>query len=150
QVMVIGPDNIARHISERFRDKCGFDIQATVTDPTTGHTKKFDLFMGRGYSNPSEEKVYAGDTTICTASICTSLNGVKRNIYHALGCKTAGYALFVGDRASGYRSRAFSKGIARRYVDRTDRNKPTIPADLPFLPTTQMNIASASKVLTAL
>ena len=78
---------------------------------------------------------------ICDDSICVSLNDVADSIHRQLACHVVGYAYFVGNTTSGYTGLFGSYGSAR-----TSANPPTAN----FTPTTKMQIASSSKVLTTL
>jgi CubicO group peptidase (beta-lactamase class C family) len=78
---------------------------------------------------------------ICDDSICVSLNDVADSIHSQLACHVVGYAFFVGNTTSGY------KGVFGAYGKaRTNANPPAAN----FTQTTKMQIASTSKVLTAL
>jgi len=78
---------------------------------------------------------------ICDDKQCVSLRAVARSIYKQVACKVVGYAFFVGDRTSGPRGVFGAFGKARTSLN---------PPETDFAPTTKMQIASASKVLTAL
>src|SRR5262249_46642870 len=88
-----------------------------------------------------QEKRILSDTSICDDKNCVSLNLVARSIYRQLGCKVVGYAYFIGDSIKAPRGKFDAFGRARNYGN---------PPVANFSPTTKMQIASASKVLTAL
>jgi len=78
---------------------------------------------------------------ICDGTICVSLPAVAASIHKQLDCCTVGYAFFVGNALTGATAVFGSHGQAV-----TAANAPAAK----FTPETQMQIASTSKVLTAL
>jgi CubicO group peptidase (beta-lactamase class C family) len=129
-----------------YKNQCGVDLRATLDwagpqaqAPMNDHAEQY-LYLGYGDSKSWDEG-YAAKKEICDANECINLNDMARYVYKQLACKVVGYAFFVGDQTSGPR------GVFRAYGEaRTSLNG--IP--ITFSPDTQMQIASASKVLTAL
>jgi CubicO group peptidase (beta-lactamase class C family) len=100
-----------------------------------------DLYLGYGNSKSWDENHPVSTARICDDKQCVALNAVARSIYKQIACKVVGYAFFVGDRTRGPRSVFGAFGQAR-----TSFNPPATD----FTPTTKMQVASTSKVLTAL
>jgi CubicO group peptidase (beta-lactamase class C family) len=131
-----------------YKDRCGVDLRAVLNwaggppsqAPLNDHQEQH-LYLGYGNSKPSDENHPVTNATICDNKQCVSLNAVSRSIYKQLACNVVGYAFFAGDRTSGPHAvfSAFGKS-------RTSLN----PPETDFTATTKMQIASASKVLTAL
>ena len=78
---------------------------------------------------------------ICDDKQCVSIHHVARSIYKLIGCKVVGYAFFVGDGLDP------SRGIFGGFGEARTR---LTPPEIWFSPSTKMQIASSSKVLTAL
>jgi len=133
--------------SQEYRDRCGVDLSVVMDwrgpqaqAPMNDHSQEY-LYQGYGSSKPWQEGRSLSDTVICDNKNCTSINQVARSIYKQLACKVVGYSFFVGDKLSGPRGRFDAYGKARTSLN---------PPETDFAPTTKMQIASASKVLTAL
>jgi CubicO group peptidase (beta-lactamase class C family) len=131
-----------------YQNLCGVDLRANVqwsgTDqskrPMNDHAQQY-LYLGYGNSKSWDENHPVTTEWLCDDTQCIAINDVARSIYKQLACRTVGYAFFVGDKTSG------DHGIFGAYGQaRTSANPPA--AD--FTPTTKMQIASTSKVLTAL
>jgi CubicO group peptidase (beta-lactamase class C family) len=132
---------------KQYKDRCGVDLRAVMDwkgpqaqTPVNDHTQA-DLYQGYGSSKPWQEGRDLSDTSICDDKNCVSLNQVARSVYKQIGCKVVGYAFFAGDSTSGSRARYDAFGKARKSIN---------PPETDFAPTTKMQIASSSKVLTAL
>jgi CubicO group peptidase (beta-lactamase class C family) len=81
------------------------------------------------------------DQTICDGTICVSLPAVAASIHKQLDCNVMGYAFFVGNALTGAKAVFGSYGQARTAAN---------PPKAKFTPDSKMQIASTSKVLTAL
>jgi hypothetical protein len=131
-----------------YNSLCGVDLSATLEwagpqqaqAPLNFHTEQY-LYLGFGDSKSWDEGHPVTTKSVCDASKCVGLNDVARYIHKQLACKVVGYGFFVGDRTSGSRGVFTAFGRARTSLNGT-------PID--FTPDTKMQIASASKVLTAL
>jgi CubicO group peptidase (beta-lactamase class C family) len=129
-----------------YQQQCGVDLRAVVDfsgppaqAPVNDHQEQY-LYEGYGSSKPWDENRPL-NTTVCTDKECVSLNDVARSIHKQIGCKVVGYAFFVGDQIDTRRGVFGAFGKARTSLN---------PPETDFAPTTEMQIASASKVLTAL
>jgi len=126
---------------------CGVDLRAEVdwagpqAQTPIGNHNELYLYRGYGSSNPWQENHPVTTESVCDDAWCVSLNQVARNVYSRLGCNVVGYALFVGDEPTGPREIMDAFGQARTSLN---------PPQTIFTPTTRMQIASSSKVLTAL
>jgi len=133
--------------NQQYRDRCGIDLRVVLDwrgpqaqAPVNDHREDY-LYQGFGDSNPWQENLPLGDKVICDDKNCVSITQVSRNIYKQIGCKVVGYASFVGERVTGVRGKFQTFGKSRTSLD---------PPETNFAPTTKMQIASTSKVLTAL
>ncbi len=132
---------------QQYDERCGVDLKAVmdVKDPAAqmlaNDHQQTDVYLGSGSTKPWQEGRDLADTQICDGKNCVSLNKVARSIYKQIGCKVVGYSFFVGDSLTGPRGRFEAFGLAR---------KPINPPTLDFTPTTKMQIASSSKVLTGI
>lgn len=132
---------------QEYNDRCGVDLSIVMDwkgpqaqTPIDNHTQAY-LYQGFGSSKPWQEGISIADTVICDDKNCVSINQVARSVYKQIACKVVGYALFVGDKVTGPRSRFDAFGKARKSIN---------PPETDFSPTTKMQIASSSKVLTGL
>ena len=132
---------------KQYDNRCGVDLRVVMDwagpksqAPLNDHKQDY-LYLGYGSSKSWQEGRPISDTVICDDKQCVSINQVNRSIYKQLACKVVGYASFVGDRISGPRGRFDAFGKARTGAD---------PPAVDLTPTTKMQIASTSKVLTAL
>ena len=131
----------------QYKNACGVDLRAALNwagpqaqAPMNDHQEQ-SLYLGYGSSKSWDENHPVSTARICDDKQCVELSAVARSIYKQIACKVVGYAFFVGDKTSGARGLFGAFGQAR-----TNLNPPA--AD--FTPTTKMQIASTSKVLTAL
>ena len=131
--------------TKHYNDLCGVDLHVSMdwsgpqqNIPFGAHVER-DVYFGYGNSRPWDEgaKPYA-PAGVCDETQCVSLKLVARAICTALRNKVVGYAFFVGNKTS---QRFGAYGLARTSAD---------PPQMDFTPTTKMQIASASKVLTGL
>ncbi len=126
---------------------CGVDLLAAMVSAgsqsaTAASDRKQEyLYQGYGNSKPWDEGHPIPMANICDDTQCVSIHHVARSIYKMIGCKVVGYAFFVGDGLDPSRGMFGGFGEARTSL--------TPPAAW-FAPTTKMQIASSSKVLTAL
>jgi len=132
---------------DAYRNRCGVDLRVTLSwagpqaqTPMNAYAERV-LYLGYGDSKPWDEGHSVTTKSVCDASKCVNLNDMVRNVYKQIACKVVGYGLFVGDQTSGSRGVFTAFGRARTSLNGT-------PVD--FSPDAKMQIASASKVLTAL
>ncbi|HSP14272.1 MAG TPA: serine hydrolase domain-containing protein [Thermoanaerobaculia bacterium] len=131
----------------QYQNICGVDLRANVqwsgTDqskrPMNDHAQQY-LYLGYGNSKSWDENHPVSTEWLCDDKQCVPINDVARSIYKQLACRVVGYAFFVGDKTSGTHGVFGAYGKARTGAD---------PA-ADFKPETKMQIASTSKVLTAL
>jgi CubicO group peptidase (beta-lactamase class C family) len=129
-----------------YDDLCGVDLRVNLdwkgpqaNTPIDNHRQAY-LYQGFHASQPWQENRLMS-AAVCDDSYCVTLNDVVRSVYKQIGCKVVGYALFVGDKTSGPRGVYDAFGLAR-----TKATGSTVA----FTPSTPMQIASASKVLTGI
>jgi hypothetical protein len=125
---------------------CGVDLGVDLDwkgplakAPLNEHQQAF-LYQGFHASQPWQENRLMS-AAVCDDSYCVTLNDVVRSVYRQIGCKVVGYALFVGDKTTGTRGVYDAFGLAR-----TSATGSTVA----FTPSTPMQIASSSKVLTGI
>ncbi len=127
---------------------CGVDLMAAMmsagpqqsASPANDRKQEY-LYLGYGASKPWEEGHPVPMANICDDKQCVSIHHVARSIYKLIGCKVVGYAFFVGDGLDP------SRGIFGGFGEARTR---LTPPEIWFSPSTKMQIASSSKVLTAL
>jgi CubicO group peptidase (beta-lactamase class C family) len=126
---------------------CGVDLMAVMVSagpqsasPANDRKQEY-LYLGYGSSKPWEEGHPVPMANICDDTQCVSIHRVARSIYKMIGCKVVGYAFFVGDGLDASRRIFGGFGEARTSLT---------PPETWFAPSTKMQIASSSKVLTAL
>lgn len=126
---------------------CGVDLMAAMVSANpqpvsaAGDRKQEYLYLGYGNSKPWDEGHPVPMANICDDTQCVSIHHVARSIYKLIGCKVVGYAFFVGDGLDP------SRGILGGFGEARTR---LTPPETWFAPSTKMQIASSSKVLTAL
>jgi CubicO group peptidase (beta-lactamase class C family) len=125
---------------------CGVDLRVNLDwkgpqaqAPIDNHRQAY-LYQGFHASQSWQENRLMS-AAVCDDSYCVNLNDVERSVYKQIGCKVVGYALFVGDKTSGPRGVYDAFGLAR-----TKATGSTVA----FTPSTPMQIASSSKVLTGI
>jgi CubicO group peptidase (beta-lactamase class C family) len=130
-----------------YQSRCGVDLRANLDAagppaqaPVNGH-KEVYLYQGFHNSKSWQENHPITDVTVCDDKFCVPLNQVARSVFNQIGCKVVGYALFVGDKTTGSHAIYDAFGQARTSSSPPARD---------FTPTTPMQIASSSKVLTAI
>jgi CubicO group peptidase (beta-lactamase class C family) len=129
-----------------YDDLCGVDLRVNLdwkgpqaNTPIDNHRQAY-LYQGFHASQSWQENRLMS-AAVCDDSYCVTLNDVVRSVYKQIGCKVVGYALFVGDKTSGPRGVYDAFGLAR-----TKATGSTVA----FTPSTPMQIASSSKVLTGI
>jgi CubicO group peptidase (beta-lactamase class C family) len=126
---------------------CGVDLLAVMVSAnphsasTASDRKQEYLYLGYGNSKPWDEGHPVPMANICDDTQCVSIHHVARSIYKLIGCKVVGYSFFVGDGLDPARGIFGGFGEARTSLT---------PPETWFAPDTKMQIASSSKVLTAL
>jgi hypothetical protein len=137
---------------KQYDTLCGVDLRVLLdwagsssTTPAGDHQQLY-LYQGYGNSKSWEEGHPITEESECWVddgnnTVCVNLNTVARSIYRQLACKVVGYSFFVGSQLSGSHGILGAFGKARTSSD---------PPETDFAPTTKMQIASTSKVLTAL
>jgi hypothetical protein len=125
---------------------CGVDLRVDLDwkgplakAPVNEHQQAY-LYQGF-HNSQSWQENRVMSAAVCDDSYCVTLNDVVRRVYKQIGCKVVGYALFVGDKTTGTRGVYDAFGLAR-----TSATGSTVA----FTPSTPMQIASSSKVLTGI
>jgi CubicO group peptidase (beta-lactamase class C family) len=127
---------------DEYQQRCGVDLRVVIDwkgpqaqTPLGNHVER-PIYIGSDNSTPAQ----AGtpEASLCDATTCVSLGDVARSIHKQLGCKVVGYSFFLG---RGTTTRAEGVGLAH-----TAANAPAVS----FTPAQRMQLASVSKVITAL
>ena len=141
----LGQEQQVRDWQQEYKDRCGVDLRAYLTasskEQLIDTEQEQYLYLGYGNSKPWEEGHAVSTANVCDAKQCVNLNNVARSIYKQLACRVVGYAFYVGNSLKVPYAIFDSYGLAR-----TRDNPPA----LAFGPGTKMQIASTSKILTAL
>ena len=121
---------------------CGVDLSILMNwrgpesqAPLNDHVER-RIYVGFLDSTPTQSGT--PEAPLCDATTCVSLGEVARNIHKQLDCKAVGYSFFLG---RGTTTRSEGVGFAR-----TVANPPVVN----FTPDTRFQLASVSKVITAL
>jgi CubicO group peptidase (beta-lactamase class C family) len=130
-----------------YQSRCGVDLHVDLDwagpaaqAPVNDH-KEVYLYQGFHNSKSWQQNHPVSDVTVCDDKFCVPLNQVARSVFKQIGCKVVGYALFVGDKTTGSHAIYDAFGQARTSSSPPARD---------FTPTTPMQIASSSKVLTGI
>jgi CubicO group peptidase (beta-lactamase class C family) len=125
-----------------YKQRCGVDLRVVMdwkgpqAQTPLGNHVEHNIYIGSDNSTPTQTGT--PEAQLCDATTCLSFGDVARSIHKQLGCKVVGYSFFLGH---GTTTRAEGVGLAR-----TTANAPAVN----FTPALRMQLASVSKVITAL
>jgi CubicO group peptidase (beta-lactamase class C family) len=129
-----------------YNSLCGVDLRALedwrgpqAKAPVNDHRETY-LYLGYHDSKPWQAGPPPADTLTCDDTSCVNVADIGRSIFRQLGCKSVGYAYFIGRNAQD--------GVFNAYgFARTPANG---GQSVDYTPATKMEVASVSKVVTML